>query len=254
MVVGHPDAPGRMLVAVLTDDEAYVAEPSVRVRDRLMADRLERLGWTVVRVWSAAAFLDPEAEVDRIRRAVHACVPKPVEPRTGTAVIGLPPSWTDDEPAAEAIARVAAALAELPDEPVPAERPAPEAAQAVQAAQAAQAAQDDDETASAAEDDDETVPAAEDDAQPPSRPLSVVHVEQPLLPVRTGPRPDVRRGLPIAAYSDDQLDDLVAWLRSDGEERSRDELAAALREELGVTRRSFRIDTAVRAAITRALS
>ncbi|MBT0992946.1 hypothetical protein KIN34_01400 [Cellulomonas sp. DKR-3] len=259
MVVGHPDAPGRMLVAVLTDDEAYVAEPSVRVRDRLMADRLERLGWTVVRVWSAAAFLDPEAEVDRIRRAVHACVPRPVEPRTGTAVIGLPASWTDDEPPAEAIARVAAALAELPDEQAADE--AEPAGSAVSPASPVSTGTGEVSAAEASASDETTSrePAAaaatpDDDAQPPSRPLSVVRAEQPLLPVRTGPRPDVRRGLPIAAYSDDQLDDLVAWLRSDGEERTRDELAAALREELGVTRRSFRIDTAVRAAITRALT
>jgi hypothetical protein len=72
--------------------------------------------------------------------------------------------------------------------------------------------------------------------------------------VPTSPRPDVRRGLPIGAYSDDQLDDLVAWLRSDGQERSRDELASALRDELGITRRSHRVDTAVRSAISRALS
>ena len=61
-------------------------------------------------------------------------------------------------------------------------------------------------------------------------------------------------GLPIGAYSDDELDELVDWLRSDGQERSRDELGDALRAELGITRRNHRIDTAVRAAVTRALS
>ena len=72
LVVGHPDVPGELLVAVLTDDEAYVAQPSVRVRERQRRERLERLGWTVVQVWSAAAFLDPEKEAERIRRAVLA--------------------------------------------------------------------------------------------------------------------------------------------------------------------------------------
>ncbi|MCR6705698.1 MAG: hypothetical protein NVV66_13735 [Cellulomonas sp.] len=99
-----------------------------------------------------------------------------------------------------------------------------------------------------------TAPGPTVEAPPVSRPLAVVRSEQPALPVRTLPRPDVRRGLPIAAYSDDQLDDLVAWLTSDGVERTRDDLAAELRDELGVTRRSYRIDTAVRAAIARALS
>lgn len=72
LVVGHPDVPGELLVAVLTDDEAYVAEPSVRVRERQRRERLERLGWDVVQVWSAAAFLDPEKEAERIRAAVLA--------------------------------------------------------------------------------------------------------------------------------------------------------------------------------------
>jgi hypothetical protein len=71
LVVGHPDLPGELLVAVLTDDAAYVAEPSVRVRDRQVAERLERLGWVVTQVWSAAAFLDPGGEAERVRRLVQ---------------------------------------------------------------------------------------------------------------------------------------------------------------------------------------
>ncbi|MFD2027880.1 hypothetical protein [Promicromonospora aerolata] len=70
LAVGHPDLPGELLVAVLTDDAAYVAEPSIRVRDRQLAERLERLGWVVAQVWSAAAFLDPDAEAERVRRVV----------------------------------------------------------------------------------------------------------------------------------------------------------------------------------------
>ncbi|MBO0609394.1 hypothetical protein [Myceligenerans salitolerans] len=70
LAVGHPDLPGELLVAVLTDDAAYVAEPSIRVRDRQLANRLEKLGWVVAQVWSAAAFLDPDAEAERVRRVV----------------------------------------------------------------------------------------------------------------------------------------------------------------------------------------
>jgi hypothetical protein len=72
LAVGHPDLPGELLVAVLTDDAAYVAEPSIRVRDRQLAEQLERLGWVVAQVWSAAAFLDPDAEAERVRRVVMA--------------------------------------------------------------------------------------------------------------------------------------------------------------------------------------
>lgn len=87
LVVGHPDLPGELLVAVLTDDAAYVAEPSVRVRDRQLAERLERLGWVVTQVWSAAAFLDPDGEADRVRRLVQ----RVRDERIGTAGGVVPP-------------------------------------------------------------------------------------------------------------------------------------------------------------------
>jgi hypothetical protein len=71
LVVGHPDLPGQMLVAVLTDDAAYTSEPSIRVRDRQLPGRLESLGWVVTQVWSAAVFLDPDGEADRVRWLVQ---------------------------------------------------------------------------------------------------------------------------------------------------------------------------------------
>ena len=69
------------------------------------------------------------------------------------------------------------------------------------------------------------------------------------LAVPARPRPDIRKGLPIGAYSDDQLDEMAAWLMSDGQERTRDELADALRAELGLTRRTHRVDSAVTARL-----
>ncbi|MEU2202429.1 hypothetical protein [Isoptericola sp. NPDC019482] len=104
LVVGHPDLPGELLVAVLTDDAAYVAEPSVRVRDRQLAERLERLGWVVTQVWSAAAFLDPDGEADRVRRLVQ----RVRDERIGTAGGVVPPREVvvpvlpdEDEPPAD---------------------------------------------------------------------------------------------------------------------------------------------------------
>jgi len=331
MVVGHPHAPDETLVAVLTDDERYVAEPSVRVRDRLVADRLERLGWSVLRVWSAAAFLDPQAEVDRIRRAVHARVPAPAAPRTGPVVLGLPAAVEDDEPdtlpaatsglaagdapaptgglphvptsvavelatdpvrlsdvAATGLIQVVEApggsfapvwpardaAAPVPSTPTPAlPTPAAESAAPVGTEASTAAPAEAGDTAAAVvtappAQARPTAPAAAAEpvtgeaaalAAPPAaahdvdEPPATSHPVQLALAVPSRPRPDVRRGLPIGAYSDDQLDDLAAWICSDGEERSRDELAAALRDQLGITRRSHRVDVVIRGAVERAL-
>lgn len=57
-----------------------------------------------------------------------------------------------------------------------------------------------------------------------------------------GPRPAIAKGLPLAAYSDDQLDEMAAWVRSDGVERSDIETAEELRLALGITRRGFQSD------------
>ncbi|HUX70316.1 MAG TPA: hypothetical protein VMV41_07390, partial [Cellulomonadaceae bacterium] len=233
LAVGHPDLPGELLVAVLTDDSAYVAEPSVRVRDRKVADRLTVLGWSVVQVWSAAAFLDPQAEVDRIRRAVH----EQVDARPRPEVLHLGDAQVEDGPAEPRV-----------DEGAGTEPHMAELDQLQDTADASGA---------------RSSAAAETPARPPrSRPggrTSVPPVvasrtaEQPVLPIVARPRPPVEAGLPIRSYTDDQLDDLADWLQSDGVERDREQLARALRADLGVTRRNAHVDAVIGAAVRRAL-
>jgi hypothetical protein len=297
LAVGHPDLPGELLVAVLTDDDAYLGEPSVRVRDRQVAERLERLGWSVLRVWSAAAFLDPEAEVDRIRRALHAVADRRVaqaqaERRRGLLHIPAAPLLDDD---GTGPAPTLTGLGVLPEAGLPAgggarpdepRRPATGAMPGVPAAgatagegaagaQAADAGAWSAPTPPASATPVAPVPDATGEAPATSSAASssvapataaqipgvmeaaapmtgAVRVVQPTLAVPGGPRPDVRPGLPVSAYSDDQLDDLVAWLVSDGTERTPDELAAALRRELGIARRGARVDSVVGAAVQRA--
>ncbi|MFC7375947.1 hypothetical protein ACFQRD_11790 [Brachybacterium sp. GCM10030268] len=70
LALGHPEMPGRLLLAVDTDGARYVATSSQRERDRLRAERLEAAGWATERVWSWALFIDPDGEAERIRRAV----------------------------------------------------------------------------------------------------------------------------------------------------------------------------------------
>ncbi|MCL2092490.1 MAG: hypothetical protein FWH11_15040 [Micrococcales bacterium] len=331
LVAGHPSLPGRFLVAVLTDDEAYVAEPSVRARDRLSADRLRALGWTVVRIWSAAAFLDPQAEVDRVRRALHAALPpelampptrpptrpEPVVPESAVPTRQLTvPGDLDEFVAAELAGLVGhgdrssprrsdepARLdpADPPDSDPPGADPSDSEPSDSEPAAPSEAASDhmavsdpvgpaaddicqaglqaglDAPVASEAEAAGRTVPddpvdpaPADTDPAPPAvldEAVLVAEVstaaavpdlvsidldaEPPSAP--TKPRPDVQPGLPVGAYTDDELDALVEWLLSDGQERTRSGLAAEVRTQLAVKRRSKRFDSAVRAAVSRAL-
>jgi hypothetical protein len=287
LVVGHPAIPGRFVVAVLTDDEAYVAEPSIRERDRLSADRLESLGWTVVRVWSVAAFLDPQSEVDRVRRAVHAQLPAEV-----AMPVTRPVPVQPDEPAPTPHRGVTAGSAPTvlattdavpadaqPGSTVPLDDLAPASDEVKRAAEVKRTA----DPAPAAEVERPAVagsaelavpvtgpapiasaivlPAAGPEPAPAPKPSAAPVEDEPAagpprqlsLALPAFPRPDVREGLPIGAYSDDQLDDLAVWILSDGQERSRDQLADDLRAALGITRRSHRVDTAIRSAVTRAL-
>ena len=64
LVVGLKNKP--FSLAVLTDDAAFIGIPSTRRRHRVAAQQLEELGWSVITVWSVAAFVNPDKEVDRI--------------------------------------------------------------------------------------------------------------------------------------------------------------------------------------------
>ncbi|NMR20673.1 hypothetical protein [Cellulomonas fimi] len=247
LAVGHPDLPGELVVAVLTDDAAYVAEPSVRVRDRQVAQRLERLGWTVVQVWSAAAFLDPQAEADSIQRAVLGRVAD----RRARGAVPLAPALHGDVPSGPT------ELSELGD------------AQGSRGSDSSGGEGDVTAPGAGSEEDAvdglrvparrSVVPRARPAAGPgtaapePDAGRAAGH-EQPTLPVPGRPRPPVERGLPISAYGDDQLDELAEWIMSDGVARQPAELTAALRFELGITRRGARVDAAIDGAVRRALT
>ena len=68
---------------------------------------------------------------------------------------------------------------------------------------------------------------------------------------RRGARPAIARGLPLSAYSDDQLDELAVWIRSDGRERDEESMIEEMREALGVTRRGVQSDAVLRHVVRR---
>jgi very-short-patch-repair endonuclease len=80
----HPDDPSRMILAVEADGASYRDSGSVRDRDRLRREHLERLGWRFHRLWSTNWFHDPDTEVARLRQAydqaVAASPPAPSAP------------------------------------------------------------------------------------------------------------------------------------------------------------------------------
>lgn len=64
LVVGLKDKP--FALAVETDDANFMSVQSTRRRHRLSSQDLMSLGWNVMTVWSVAAFVNPDKEVDRI--------------------------------------------------------------------------------------------------------------------------------------------------------------------------------------------
>ena len=49
--------------------------------------------------------------------------------------------------------------------------------------------------------------------------------------------PNITKGLPLSAYSDDQLDDVAAWLRATSADADEGELVEGMREAIGLRRR-----------------
>ena len=99
----HPDDPSRMILAVEADGASYRDSGSVRDRDRLRKEHLERLGWRFHRLWSTNWFHDPDAEVARLREAYDKAVaasppPEPTLPEETTDPLRPPEPLKPPEP------------------------------------------------------------------------------------------------------------------------------------------------------------
>ncbi len=99
----HPDDPSRMILAIEADGAGYRDSGSVRDRDRLRKEHLERLGWRVHRLWSTAWFTDPAGELAKLRAAfdsaVGAAPPPPPAPETQAGDPETPADEPDTWPA-----------------------------------------------------------------------------------------------------------------------------------------------------------
>lgn len=115
--IKHPAFPSGFLAGVECDGASYHSSLSVRDRDRIRQDVLERLGWRIYRVWSTDWFNDPEREttklvawLDGLRERAEAALshrkdatPPPRKSAPAQAPLPLPPP----EPVAEARLTVA---------------------------------------------------------------------------------------------------------------------------------------------------
>ncbi len=250
LAIGHPDSPGRLLVAVLTDDEEYLSEPSQRVRDRARPRWLEAQGWRVYTALSMALFIDPEKEASTIVDAVLDALEE-LNAHEEAPAVEVPEHVSDDDASEEAVAagdQPDSARAEDGDRPVgEASDEAPD--EALGDASGETSGEGAGEAAPASprmpmldEDlDEESQRRKKADEDTTGMLLAITRKERASEENR-GPRPAIAKGLPLAAYSDDQLDEMAAWVRSDGVERTDLETAEELREALGITRRGFQSD------------
>jgi very-short-patch-repair endonuclease len=77
--VVHPGKPGVYLAGIECDGAAYHASPTARDRDRVRHLILERLGWTLLRIWSTEYFRSPVAVLSKTHEALLALVAKAAE-------------------------------------------------------------------------------------------------------------------------------------------------------------------------------
>jgi len=70
--VRNPDRPGEYLLGIECDGATYHSSVSVRDRDRLRQEILERKGWYIHRIWSTNWFHTRSTEIDRLKRIIEA--------------------------------------------------------------------------------------------------------------------------------------------------------------------------------------
>jgi very-short-patch-repair endonuclease len=96
----HPHDPSRMVLAIEADGASYWQSGSVRDRDRLRGEHLQRLGWRYHRLWSTNWFRHPDGEVAKLREAYLRAVAEAAadQPAATDAVDQTAPTAHPDRP------------------------------------------------------------------------------------------------------------------------------------------------------------
>jgi very-short-patch-repair endonuclease len=85
----HPDDPHRLVLAIEADGPSYHAAPTVRDRDRLRQQHLERLGWRFHRIWSTDWTRQPDVEIAKARTVYDLAVSGSAQPLPDTVAEGV---------------------------------------------------------------------------------------------------------------------------------------------------------------------
>jgi hypothetical protein len=72
VAVADPASPDRYLLAIQLDGPSYASRATVRDRDRLHTEVLQRRGWTIQRIWGLDWLSRRDEEIERLCRAVEA--------------------------------------------------------------------------------------------------------------------------------------------------------------------------------------
>lgn len=232
LAIGHPAYPDELLLAVLTDNDAYVAERSLRRRERHQRERLEEYGWVTTMVYSTSVFMDPQAEAQNILDLVMDIV----EARQANETKSTADS-SEDSLAGEASG----------DSSGKSESDTKASKNEILglSPQDHSLAQDNPDSFKAADSDNLTGAITGTGAEADSS------SDSNKAPRRKLTRPPLASGLPLTAYSDDQFDDLLLWLRSDGIFRDEEEEITALMDELALERRGAQASAILRNVVRR---
>ena len=99
--VVNPEVPGEYLMGVECDGATYHSAASARDRDRLRQLVLERLGWSLHRIWSTDWWNDREKEVERLDRVLKERLAARAKGEAVPISAPLPKSAVDDAREAE---------------------------------------------------------------------------------------------------------------------------------------------------------
>jgi very-short-patch-repair endonuclease len=92
LAIVDPERRGRYLVGVECDGATYHSSPTARDRDRLRQEVLERLGWTILRVWSTDWFKNRERALEGLLKRIEEAKAGPRPSRQVPRMIRMPAS------------------------------------------------------------------------------------------------------------------------------------------------------------------